>query len=773
MRHKRDYSQRRTTGYSFAATALATSLTMVSPFVHAQTTTAAVSEKPASPEKKREPKEQPGLAEIIVTAERRSSDVQRTPAAVTVQRGDDLLQRGKFSLTNILETVPNVSGGESEGVTNYPTGSDSPAAGITIRGIASNGTVSGQTVPGVTATAIYVDDVYSGIGGGYDIDRVEVLRGPQGTLYGRSATAGVVAIHTRDPQLHERSADVSVESGSLNLFHITGAVNAPIADDKVALRVAGNHYERDGADASRGYGAVKQDEGKVKLLLKPTDNFSLLLGGALQNRQFNNGGLVANFVAPEKVSFESIPEGASKTQFRQVWAEANWDVGGVRLTYLPAYRTWKQDATVYLVGPGGSTIEQVVRTPKDNFLTQELRLASRGSPRLSWQAGLFYYQNDLATSNVNEWQSSKGLLFDAEVGRKTYNLGVFAEGTFRFTSALRFTGGLRFDKTVVKTTEDYTQNLNLLCNTPVGPATGCAFGAANSANAGLPQNLITASVGGNVGRRVFNNTTYKARLEYDLAPTNLVYASVSSAFLPGDLQIGTGAGGLPTVNVYQAEQLVAYEIGSKNRFLDRRLQVNADAFYYDYGGYQISVQLDASNPASGYLFNVPMRLTGQELEVLFQATPNDRIGLNASHVHSKFHDLPAGFAAAESSPGLFGFAPVNLTGLYDHNFHLSGGSTIGFHAEGTYRSSYDTYVLSAALAAQGGRPYVRQKDFFQANASLTWAPENKRYSVTAYVRNLTNYRYKTYVNLQSMTPLQASGTLSDPRTFGAVVTAHF
>ncbi|WP_249138292.1 TonB-dependent receptor [Phenylobacterium montanum] len=756
---------------SIAAGALATSLALSASSAHAQTTAASPSEKAAAPQETNGGSVQ--LSEIIVTAERRSTNVQKTAAAVTVQRGEDLLQRGKFTLNNILETVPNVSGGESEGVSRYPTGNDSPASGITIRGIASNGPVSGQSIPGVTATAVYVDDVYSGLGGGYDIDRVEVLRGPQGTLYGRSATAGLVAIHTRDPQLGRTSADLSVEGGNLDLIHVTGAVNVPIVDDKLALRVAGNHYERDGPDASRGYGAVNQDEGKAKLRFKPIDTFSLLVGGAFQDRQFNNGGLSTNFVAPNTVSFNPVTIGSSKTRFRQVWAQADWDVGGVRLTYLPAYRTWKQDATVYLVGPGGAIIKQGVKSPKDHFLTQELRLASLGSSRLNWQTGLFYYENELVTSNLNTWQSSGGLLFDAEVGRKTSNFGVFAEGTFSITPALRFTGGLRHDKTIVKTEEVYTQNLNGLCNTPVGPASGCAADAPGSPIAGLPENRVSASVGGDAGRRVFNNDTFKARLEYDVAPASLLYASVSSAFLPGDLQIGTGAGGLPTVNVYQAEKLVAYEIGSKNRFLDGRLQVNANVFYYDYGGYQISIQLDARNPASGFLFNVPMRLTGQELEVQFQATPDDKFGLNASHVESRFHDRPPAFAAAESGAGLFGFAPVNVTGLYDHNFRLTSGANLDFHAEGTYRSAYDTFVLSAALAAQGGRAYVRQNDFFQANASATWTSADHRYSVTAYVRNLTDYRFKTYVNLQSITPLQADGNLSDPRTFGAVLTGHF
>ena len=220
MNGRHRFSQADMAWPSVAAGALATCLVLSASSARAQTTAATSPEMAAAPQETNGGSAQ--LGEIIVTAERRSSNVQKTPAAVTVQSGEDLLQRGKFTLNNILETVPNVSGGESEGVSRYPTGNDSPASGITIRGIASNGTVSGQSIPGVTATAVYVDDVYGGLGGGYDIDRVEVLRGPQGTLYGRSATAGLVAIHTRDPQLGHTSADISVEGGNLDLVHVTG-----------------------------------------------------------------------------------------------------------------------------------------------------------------------------------------------------------------------------------------------------------------------------------------------------------------------------------------------------------------------------------------------------------------------------------------------------------------------------------------------------------------------------------------------------------------------
>jgi len=712
------------------------------------------------------------LEEIVVTAERRRNNAQKTAASITVQNGDDLLARGKFSLRNILETVPNVSGGESEGATNEPTGSDSPASGITIRGVASNGGLAGVTLSGIPATALYVDDVYSGIGGNFDIDRVEVLRGPQGTLYGRSATAGLVAIHTRNPDLTEFGGDVTAEYGSYDLLHASAALNVPIVSDKLALRISGNRYQRDGVDVETGFGRSRVTEGRAKLLLQPNDELSLLIGAAFQEKRLYNGGIDGVLTQPDRIDYRPFAVGSADTKYRQVWGELNWNLGGVWLTYLPSYRTWDQDAKVIVVGPGGGALNSLVRTPRDNFVTHELRLRSDSGAHVQWQTGLFYYFNDIRSSNRNIWQQSQGLLFEADITRRTRDLGVFAEATMPLAKGLRLTGGLRYDKTTVRTQETYTSNLNVFCNTPLGFITGCTIAPADSPSAGLPQALASIVINGDAGRREFENVTYKARLEYDLSPTNLLYASVSTGFLPGDVQIGTGAGNQPAVYPYNSEQLTAFELGSKNRFFNRRLQINLGVFHYSYAGYQASIQLDPANPGSAVLFNVPLRMTGVEAEALFRATPDDRLGLNFSYVGSRFHDLPAGFANAVAERKLWGFAPASATASYDHNFRF-GGSTLNFRTEGIWRSAYDATWTSPTLAAQGGLPYVRQHSFFLGNLSLTWTAPNGRLSVTGYVRNVTDKRYKTYINLQSVVPLQATGTQSDPRTFGGVMTLRF
>lgn len=360
---------------SLAATALATLGAAQGAHAQSAPSAAPAATTPATP---------PESQEIVITAERRASDVQRTAAAVSVERGQDLLKLGKFTLRDVLETIPGVSGGQSEGVSNEPTGNDSPETGVTIRGISSNGGLSGQTISGVPATAVYVDDVYGGIGGSYDIDRVEILRGPQGTLYGRSATAGLIAIHTRNPDLAEFGGDASAEGGSYDLLHLSGAVNVPFIKDELGLRVAGNMYQRNGVDIDRGVGKSRVTDLRGKLLFRPSSDFSLLVGGALEDRHLYNGGVVGNFVSPYKIDYSPYSVGLAKLKSREIWAEANWDFHGAKLTYVPAYRTWTQNADVFVVGPGGGSLKQIVTTPHDTFLTQELRLASEDSSLIRW-----------------------------------------------------------------------------------------------------------------------------------------------------------------------------------------------------------------------------------------------------------------------------------------------------------------------------------------------------------------------------------------------------
>jgi iron complex outermembrane receptor protein len=721
------------------------------------------------------------LEEVVITAERRTEDLQKSAASISVRSGQDMAQQGRYSLKSILEDVPGLSGGAAELVsTSGAVGSDTAGAGLTIRGIQSNVGVGGSITSSAAAAALYVDGVYEGVGGSYDIDRVEVLRGPQGTLYGRSATSGVVALHTRNPDLTKFGVNASVEGGNYNLRHYTAGVDIPFINDVLGLRLAGNYYDRDGFINGKD-GAAKNEDAKAKLLFKPSEDFSLLIGIAGQNNATNTGGIgVTQSATRDDVILARTDTAVAYTRFRQYWAETKLNVGIGTLTYLPAYRTYWQDAAVAGGANPAFRISQKALTPTDYFWTHELRLSSNPDSKLIWQIGGLYYNNKLENSNTVRNENLNVLAFSAETAKTTKASGLFAQATWPFTDALRLTGGIRYDSTKVEVAEAYTANPTIAPGYP-GPPSDCCN--------------VTAYLSGDAGTRKFNNMTYKVRLDYDLTPSSLVYASVSTGFSPGDVSLTTcPPSNAPCVLPLEAETLTSYEMGSKNRFLDDKLQLNSAVFYYDYGAYQVQ-NIDVS-PVPGnpqFLgFSVPVTSYGLELELLYQLTANDRISLDGSYTNASYHDKTALFTSyvyedkltTVGGSGGAAVPPVSATLSWDHLVNLPGGSTLNLRASGRYSSSRKGH-LSAADAAIGGEQYVNIDAQTIGDVNMAWTSPQRHYTVSAYCRNVGDNDYINNVRLDrpSVFPPPAQAPTAsgfyftqgqyDPRTYGVIFGVNF
>jgi len=704
------------------------------------------------------------IREIIVTAERRFNTAQKTAAAISVRPGDLMLLEGRYELKNILEDVPGITGGALGSTnTSLAGGTDNPATGLVIRGIQSNSGVGGSATSTSSAAAIYVDDVYNGVGGGYDIAQVEVLRGPQGTLYGRSATAGVVAIHTNDPNTTKIGVDATAEVGNYNLRHFVGEVNLPVVTDKLALRVSGNYFARDGYYATVG-DARQSTDFKAKLLWTPTDNFSALLGYAQEFNVTHTGGVGITQVA-SPTDFEITPEavGNGRNHTRQYWANFNLNLGSVALTYVPAYRTFEQNTDSVVIsgsGPTAINIDNFVATNPDSFLTQELRLHSTDKDSaFKWQVGGLYYRNSL--SEINNLFSytlppAGGYIFQSNTHKVTTAAGIFAEGTYAFSSDTRLTAGIRYDYTKIEIDQNYTG------------FTGIAQSLTG------PDRLAS-----------FKNVTYKARLEHDLTARNLLYASIATGFSPGDKALTQDVTGKPETTVLNAETLTAYEIGSKNRFLDNHLQVNVTAYYNDYGGYQ-TAGINIAPPGPIRIFQTitsPVKSYGAELEVAARPWANGTFALNGSYVHARFGnftgptpglDYNQFFSTHTVSPA----PPIQLSGSYDHRVDL-GGASLLLRAALRYRSPHDSSVITVQQADDGGVPYIRVPGRTLADVNATFVlPHN--ISITGYVRNLTNERFlPDNWNVASVVPgnppivTVSQNSLSDPRTFGVILNVKY
>jgi iron complex outermembrane receptor protein len=342
--------------------------------------------------------------------------------------------------------------------------------------------------------------------------------------------------------------------------------------------------------------------------------------------------------------------------------------------------------------------------------------------------------------------------------KETRNWGAFAEATYPFTDTLRLTAGARYDDTYIQNNQIYT---------------------VNAAPGLLPEVNTTQSISGDEGTRKFNNATYKLRIETDLTPSNLLYGSVSTGFLPGDVSITTGQNSLganvPQVFPYKEETLTAYELGSKNRFLDNSLQLNGSVYYYNYGGYQIIINTSGNPQAPSFTpITVPARMRGVELESLYQLTENDRIGLSYAYIRAFFVDPPPVFSQYVAQMRFTRIAPVTVSASYDHTFNLPGGSTLELHGDARYASRHDVATITPQQVVY--EPYVEVPGEWVENASLKWASPEGKYSMTGYVRNLSDNRYKFGGGVStgpSGALTSAAYTPYDPRTIGVVLNASF
>ena len=721
------------------------------------------------------------LEEVIVTAERRTTDIQSTPAAVSARSGDELAQQGRYTTVQILQDIPGVTA-----VTNSSqnTGSsDVQGNNITIRGVTNGFSAGGGPNPlsATPPTAVYVDGVYEGMGSNYDIERVEVLRGPQGTLYGRSSTAGVVAFHTRNPNLDSFGGDAEAEVGNYELQHYSAAVNLPL-NHTLAVRVSADYRDQGEGyynEDSRGLGNTLN--GRIKALWKPTDDFSLLVGIASERDREYTGGNQYTASLTRVVTTATAPNFLGYKVQRQYWAELNWDIGPVTVTYQPALRTWYQNddrlQTANFIG-SGVPLEETIQSPLDQFHTQELRVASRDNAAIQWQAGAFYYDNKVHTSDNNYLATpTRALIVDQSFTndqKDTRDVGFFGETTFSPISSLRATIGMRYDATQVRTSETFFDNPYAFCGTnaagllliPPGLPPGVNCVSVGQTNVAPPpgSSINNVSV-------AFHNFNYKARLEYDLTAKNLVYGSISTGFRPGDLGIASTSLG-PVDKVYApnyvgAEKLTAYELGSKNRFLDDSLQLNASVYYYDYSGFQ-TLYLPPTSIAP-IIIAVPATNVGAELEALYRITSLDRVGLNYSYVESRWKDEPPVFAASLPQR-VRALVPNTVTAFYERVFKLPGGSNLLARIDGQYFSPHRTSNLEAAQLAVGDDQYVKVGSQTIGNLSATWSGKDGHLSVTGYVRNFTNEHYATYSYLND--PTSFGVDWSDPRIYGAIVSVH-
>ncbi|MGC4028460.1 MAG: TonB-dependent receptor [Steroidobacteraceae bacterium] len=672
--------------------------------------------------------ESAGLEEIIVTAERRAVDLQKSAVAVTVLGGDELAKTGLSEFRDVLQAVPSVTLQNGAATKNAPA--------IAIRGIGVDGANK------QLATAIYEDGVVvnNQFGQFYDLQRIEVLRGPQGTLYGATAVGGAVNIISNDPK-QDLEASTSLEFGDRSLQHITGMANVPLTDN-LAVRGAFNLYRR-GTMENTHIQSANYLNGRIKALYKPNEKFSALFGinyfeaqpGIDESAYVDTptGKVIDRFV---------VNRGAFGTRrVAKYWANLDYDFGFATLTYLPAFQRSDQDQ--WTLGNVTST-SNISETIWNYYHTDshELRLVSNAESKLTWVGGFYYMRRYF--DRDEQWSMSDLIAHnnrtDTVVHHIILSLGLYGQATYAFTDSTRLTLGAR------ESSDDVFQTTHNMF--PLGTDT----------------EKFTEY------HKKTHNFTYLARFEHDLTPQNMIYASVSDAYRPG------GLGALGTS--YEPETMKAFEIGSKNRF-GNRVVANLSAFYYDYPAMQTPQSVCSDYPVCNFVvgnitMSIPTKFYGAELETVFQLTPNDRLTFNPAYLRARYTgnvNLTDPRLGSTGELTTDGKAPPHapdwtLSASYSHTFRLGDKGNLEVGVNGHYETEQYTGFDTAVYRNLFNARYQTQESYVVGNANITWTPANDKYSVTGWVRNFNNVLYRTGGG-------SVTAGVNDPRSFGVQVTGKF
>ncbi|WP_372782911.1 TonB-dependent receptor [Phenylobacterium sp.] len=702
------------------------------------------------------------LSEVVVEARKTSENVQNVPLTVNVLAGKALEDKGVEQLSNLSALAPNLVWSDAGGGTFTNK--------VTMRGIYSNATSQGFD-PGV---AIYVDDVYVANQFGFnsallDIDRIEILKGPQGTLFGRNAAAGAISVHTTAPDTTHFFATADERVGNYALFEERLLVNIPLSDI-AALKFSGIARDRDGYQKNSLTG--KQDlndehfaGGRLQLLVKPTDNFDIL-GTAEYYRNHDHQDVYSCSAAPgfscpnatRGDVFNNVAADNNSTTSRTIAAgsiKANWHVShGIDLTSITALSGLKvhqdqdQDYTPIDYIRSGYSV------PHDREFSQELRLTTDQKARLRGIAGLYYFSEDRTTiipevftpafvAAVGGSAPSNAILL-TNSRLKTSSYAVFGQGQFDILPDLTAELGLR-----------YTDDHKDFAYSSVGNAVEQALPTAIAVNIlglfPLAQNTASAS---------FNKLSYTTSLSWHPAEHLLLYGRYSTGFKAGGFQAATFS---PTYNPFKPfgpENSQQVEVGAKTELLDGRVRFNAAAFHTDYANTQVQITDPATLQKVVGNFG-SARAEGVEFESTALLTDDLTVDANLGLQHSKF-------VSGALVGRVFQFVPKATASFSLHYRHdlWSGWEGVGA-ATVSYRST-----INLNTNAPGTANFLASEPLTVLNTRLGAQKIGGGLGIYLWSNNLNDEQ-----RFANFTPGNAGNPpayhISAPRTYGVELRATF
>lgn len=678
-----------------------------------------------------------GVEQIIVTAQRREQRLQDVPIAVSVLSARTLAASGIGSTDALLAVTPGlVATRQLKGSTPY------------IRGLGTQSTAPGVESP----VAQYVDGVYYTSPAGNifsfnNIERVEVLKGPQGTLFGRNTTGGLIHVVTRDP-----SADPAVE-GSFNYGNydtVEAALYATGGSDTLAADIAGYFINNKGFGRNLTVGGRvnELDETAVrsKILFRPGANTRMTLSGdylrnnsdigATRNIVAGSLGLGATPMRGTVYDTQSgfLPE--TRTEYWGVSLKAEQEAGNFRLQSITAYRDidslnhFDQDAVP--TNAANVTARETVST----FQQEVLAVGEFG--QLDLTAGLFYFHANAKYDPLGVQSAAPGSNTATFPTQILDSYAAFADGTFALTDTTNLTAGVRY------TLDDRH------------------FEAVTLATAGNPRPVGTVLVSQPRVNATFKKFTYRLVLDQKVAPDVMVYASFNTGFKAGVFNPS-----VITQAVLLPENVRAFEAGLKSEFLDSTLRLNLSAFHNIVTG----IQLTRQTLGAQTIFNAARgRINGLEAEaILAPRLANGRlqIGATLSILDAIYTSFPLGPVTVPNAAG------GNATVIRD----LSGNRMIRSPKwTGSINVDYSIDVGAGEFGVSGNYYHndgffwepdnrLRQEAFDLLNAQAFYAfGDERQFRVRVFGKNLTGQRYFSNVSAGGLGDLAAAAA---PRTYGA------
>ncbi len=676
------------------------------------------------------------LNEIVVTANRRLEDIQKTASAVSAIGSKQIEQLQVEQFTELNSIAPNFR--------ILDDGGTGDATVISSRGIA--------TFDIVPSIGLYVDDVPYFTTFAFplslsDLAQIEILRGPQGTLYGRNAMAGVIKITTKAPT-NKLSGYASTGLGNLNRQVFSAGINLPLVKDKLFFRGNINYTNRDGFVENTVTGEKLQNrqtlDSNLRLRYNASDRTSINLLYALQDR--NSDAYAYAFATPDN-DFQDIIRNTPYQVAYDIKPSREATTHNIALNITHYYKKLTLHSTTAFQATDRFRFDELDYTPLDiqsietssdyNNFSQEVRLNSSGSGPWQWTSGLFLYRTDNRDINSlrNGVDNPSGTLIQTDrINQIRDGVAVFGHASYKFDQRWKIEGGLRYDYERVFAEIDRIF---------------------------LPEVMPGRSFEEEAG---FTALSPKIALSYRANTSSFVFANLARGYRPGgingfvaDLQDAT----------FNPETTLNYELGIKNNLLNNRLKLNFTGFYTDYIDQQVFTLLDINTISFGTDNIGRTRIFGVELESQWVITKGLSLNVNAGYTNTEIQEYQ--FSGVDFSTGeevqidesgkSLPLAP-EFTGNTNLNYILPLTSTINLEASADY-------VYQSEM-------YLDVSNFFTQDAygllSSRLGITSKHLDLFVWAKNLTDETYFSFAFGQSGFNAGAFGL---PRTYGATITGKF